>query len=35
MGGRGIQAVTRENSEPSWMGYVGVQILFGPQEKTQ
>lgn len=31
MGGRGIQAVTRENSEPSWIAYVGVQILLGPK----
>jgi len=32
MGGRGIQAVTRENSEPNWIAYVGLQILFGPKE---
>jgi hypothetical protein len=32
MGGRGIQAVTRQNSEPSWIAYVGVQILIGPKE---
>jgi hypothetical protein len=32
MGGRGIQAVTRENSEPNWIAYVGVQILLGPKE---
>ena len=29
MGGRGIQAVTRDNSEPNWIAYVGVQILLG------
>ncbi len=32
MGGRGIQAVTRGNSEPNWIAYLGVQILFGPKE---
>jgi hypothetical protein len=32
MGGRGIQAVTRKNSEPNWIAYVGVQILLGPKE---
>jgi hypothetical protein len=32
MGGRAIQAVTRENSEPNWIAYVGVQILLGPKE---
>jgi hypothetical protein len=33
MGGRAIQAVTRENSEPNWIAYLGVQILLGPKEK--
>jgi hypothetical protein len=33
MGGRGIQAVTRVNSEPSWIAYLGVQFLLGPREK--
>ena len=33
MGGRGIQAVTRQNSEPSWIAYVGLQVLLGPKEK--
>jgi hypothetical protein len=32
MAGRGIQAVTRQNSEPNWFAYVGVQILLGPRE---
>ena len=32
MGGRGIQAVTRQNSEPDWIAYVGVQVLLGPKE---
>ncbi len=33
MGGRAIQAVTRQNSEPSWIAYLGVQLLLGPKEK--
>ena len=32
LGGRAIQAVTRRNSEPSWIAYVGVQILLGPKD---
>jgi hypothetical protein len=32
MGGRGIQAVTRQNSEPNWIAYLGVQFLLGPQQ---
>jgi hypothetical protein len=32
MGGRGIQAVTRQNSEPNWIAYFGVQFLLGPKE---
>lgn len=32
MGGRGIQAVTRQNSEPNWIAYVGLQILLGPKD---
>jgi hypothetical protein len=31
MGGRAIQAVTRQNSEPSWIAYLGVQFLLGPK----
>jgi hypothetical protein len=34
MGGRGIQAVSRQNSEPNWIAYVGVQILLGPKEAS-
>jgi hypothetical protein len=34
LGGRAIQAVTRQNSEPNWIAYVGVQILFGPKEAS-
>ncbi len=33
MGGRAIQAVTRTNGEPSWIAYIGVQLLLGPKEK--
>jgi len=32
MGGRGIQGSTRQNSEPNWIAYLGVQILLGPKE---
>jgi hypothetical protein len=32
MGGRAIQAATRQNSEPSWIAYLGVQFLLGPKE---
>jgi hypothetical protein len=32
MGGRAIQAVTRQNSEPSWIAYVGFQFLLGPRD---
>ena len=32
MGGRSIQAVTRQNSEPNWIAYVGFQLLLGPKE---
>jgi hypothetical protein len=33
MGGRGIQAVTRQDSEPNWIAYLGVQFLLGPKEE--
>ncbi len=33
MGGRAIQRVTRDNGEPSWLAYVGLQVLLGPKEK--
>jgi hypothetical protein len=26
-----VLAVTRQNSEPNWIAYVGVQILLGPK----
>ena len=34
MGGRGIQAVTRQNCEPHWIAYLGVQILLGPKKAS-
>jgi hypothetical protein len=33
MGGRALQTVTRQNSEPNWIAYVGFQVLFGPKQK--
>ena len=35
MGGRAMQAVTRENSEPSWIAYLGLQIVLGPKENPE
>jgi hypothetical protein len=35
MGGRAIQAVTRENGEPSWIAYLGIQLLLGPKEPKE
>ncbi len=32
LGGRAVQKVTRENSEPNWIAYLGVQFLFGPKD---
>jgi hypothetical protein len=32
MGGRSFQAISVQNSQPSWIAYVGVQVLFGPHE---
>jgi hypothetical protein len=32
MGGRAIQAVTRQNSEPNWIAYLGIQFLIGPKD---
>ena len=34
MGGRGIQSVTRTNSQPNWVAYVGVQFLLGPKQQN-
>jgi hypothetical protein len=35
MGGRSMQAVTRQNSEPDWIAYAGVQIRLGPKEAAE
>ena len=32
MGGRSFQAISASNSQPSWIGYVGMQVLLGPKE---
>jgi hypothetical protein len=32
MGGRAIQKVTADNSQPNWIAYVGFQVLLGPHE---
>jgi len=31
MCGRSFQAVSAENSQPNWVAYVGLQVLFGPK----
>ena len=35
MGGRSWQKVTTDNSQPSWIAYVGMQVLLGPKEKAE
>jgi hypothetical protein len=32
MGGRSLQKITADNSQPSWIAYVGFQVLLGPKE---
>ena len=32
MGGRSFQTVAATNSQPSWIAYVGLQVLLGPKE---
>jgi hypothetical protein len=32
MGGRSFQTVAASNMQPSWIAYVGVQVLLGPKE---
>ncbi len=32
MGGRSIQAITAQNSQPSWIAYVGLQVLLGGKD---
>jgi hypothetical protein len=31
MGGRSFQAISAENTQPSWIAYVGLQVLLGPK----
>ncbi len=31
MGGRSFQTVSVSNNQPSWIGYVGLQVLLGPR----
>lgn len=31
MGGRSFQTISAENSQPSWIAYVGFQVLLGPK----
>jgi hypothetical protein len=32
MGGRSFQAISTTNSQPSWIAYVGLQVLLGPRQ---
>jgi hypothetical protein len=32
MGGRSFQTISASNSQPSWIAYVGIQLLLGPKE---
>jgi hypothetical protein len=32
MGGRSFQTITATNGQPSWIAYVGIQVLRGPKE---
>jgi hypothetical protein len=32
MGGRSFQTISPTNSQPSWIAYVGMQLLLGPKE---
>jgi hypothetical protein len=32
MGGRSFQTISASNSQPSWIAYVGIQVLLGPKE---
>lgn len=32
MGGRSFQTISAFNSQPSWIAYVGLQVLLGPKE---
>jgi len=33
MGGRSFQTASATNGQPSWIAYVGMQVLLGPKEK--
>lgn len=35
MGGRSVQAVSRTNSQPNWIAYLGVQVVIGANEATE
>jgi hypothetical protein len=32
MGGRSFQTISTTNGQPSWIAYVGIQVLLGPKE---
>jgi hypothetical protein len=32
MGGRSFQTISADNSQPSWIAYVGLQVLLGPKK---
>jgi len=32
MAGRSFQTITADNSQPSWIAYIGLQVLLGPKE---
>jgi hypothetical protein len=34
MGGRSFQAISASNSQPSWIAYVGLQVLLAPKERV-
>jgi hypothetical protein len=34
MGGRSFQTISVSNSQPSWIAYVGIQVLLGPKERV-
>ena len=33
MGGRAVQKISVDNSQPQWIAYVGLQVLLGPKEE--
>ena len=34
MGGRSFQSISLSNTQPSWIAYVGIQVLLGPKESV-